>query len=82
MKKIILDTNTYSKYILGDAAVFEQIIESDTIYLSSIVIGELIAGFLRGTMINKNRENLNMFISKSTVQVLAPELRLRKYMPK
>ena len=70
MKKIMLDTNTYARYILGDPAVLTQIIEADTIYLSSIVIGELIAGFLGGSQINKNRDNLNMFISKSTVQVL------------
>ncbi|MFI5144196.1 MAG: type II toxin-antitoxin system VapC family toxin [Ignavibacteria bacterium] len=71
MKKIMLDTNTYAKYILGDPAVLAQIIEADKIYLSSVVIGELIAGFLGGSQINKNRDNLNKFISKSTVQVLA-----------
>ena len=50
--------------------IFDRIVESCIIYLSSIVIGELFAVFFGGNKITKNRHDLNNFISKSGVQII------------
>ena len=70
MNKILLDTNAFGKYIGGDHDVLTIIAESDIVYFSCTVIGELIAGFHGGTQYSKNREKLEQFISKSSVSVL------------
>ncbi len=70
MKKILIDTNAYSSFMAGNQLIFDCIVESGIIYLSSIVIGELFAGFFGGNKIAKNRHDLKVFISKSGVQIV------------
>ncbi len=45
MKKILLDTNAYSAFMAGDTLVFDVMIEAEVIYISTIMLGELFAGF-------------------------------------
>ena len=45
MTKIVLDTNAYSEFMSGNRLVFDSIIEAETVYLSTVMIGELFAGF-------------------------------------
>jgi tRNA(fMet)-specific endonuclease VapC len=71
MKKIILDTNAYSAFLSGNEDVFSSIKDSEIIYISAIVIGELFAGFYGGNKFKKNKEILNAFISKPSVQILS-----------
>ena len=70
MKKILLDTNAYSAFMSGDEAVFEYILASEAVYMSTIVLGELFAGFLGGSGVSANKKELNGFLSKSGVQVV------------
>ena len=70
MRSILLDTNAYAKYRRGDAEVFSYIVDSDVIYLSTIVVGELFAGFHGGTRFRDNKEELERFMKKSTVKLL------------
>ncbi|HEY9054819.1 MAG TPA: type II toxin-antitoxin system VapC family toxin [Rectinemataceae bacterium] len=70
MTKISLDTNAYSAFMAGDERVFKYIVESEVVYISTIVIGELFAGFLGGGKLVKNREELQSFLSKRGVLVL------------
>ena len=70
MKKILLDTNAYSAFMSGDKSVFEYIVESEVVYLSTIVIGELFAGFHGGGKLIQNREELRSFLRKDGVEVI------------
>lgn len=70
MRKILLDTNAYSAYRRGDETVLEALAESDRVYLSVIVLGELYYGFRQGCHEQKNRQELKLFIKKSTVRLL------------
>ena len=70
MKKILLDTNAYSAYMHGDEAVLSALGSADIVYLSIIVIGELLTGFAGGTKEQENRRQLERFKSKSTVKIL------------
>jgi tRNA(fMet)-specific endonuclease VapC len=70
MKKILLDTNAYSAYMHGDEAVLSALGTADVVYLSIIIIGELLTGFAGGTREQENRRQLERFKSKSTVKIL------------
>lgn len=70
MTKILLDTNAYSGFMTGDRRVFDAIIESRDIYISTIVIGELFAGFRGGTRFQENKLELKQFLSKPGVQII------------
>ena len=48
MKRIILDTNAFVKYLQGDEKVPGALTEAQTVYCSVMVIGELLAGFKGG----------------------------------
>jgi len=70
MKKILLDTNAYVKYLSGDKNILDMIVKADMIYLSIFVLGELYAGFRGGSQYEKNNLILDQFLKKSTVQIL------------
>ncbi|MEW6565840.1 MAG: type II toxin-antitoxin system VapC family toxin [Spirochaetota bacterium] len=70
MKKILLDTNAYSAFMAGNSHVLEYIVESEEIYLSTIVIGELFAGFYGGKNYDRNIEELKRFLSKDGIKTI------------
>ena len=70
MSKILLDTNAYSRYLLGDEAVLGRLAGADIIYMSVFVIGELFYGYALGTKEVENREKLSIFLEKPGVFLL------------
>ena len=70
MKKILLDTNAYTFYLLGDEKILDELVSTDIVYMSAIVIGELYAGFEGGSKEIENKNNLLKFLSKPAVEVL------------
>ena len=70
MNKILLDTNAYSRFMAGDKIIFDYIIESEIIYISTIMVGELFAGFHGGSKFAKNKKELKTFLAKEGVRVL------------
>ncbi len=54
----------------GDKKVFDYIVESEIVYMSTIVIGELFAGFYRGERLTQHREELRAFLDKDGVEVI------------
>jgi tRNA(fMet)-specific endonuclease VapC len=71
MRRLLLDTNAYSRLMAGDRDVLSLLGSADLVYLSVFVIGELYAGFFGGGRAKDNRLQLEKFKSKSTVKVLA-----------
>ena len=74
MKKILLDTNAFSAFLVGDEKVLSHIIEADVVYMSIFVIAELLTGFKGGSKETKNSELLNNFLSKSSVTTITATL--------
>jgi tRNA(fMet)-specific endonuclease VapC len=70
MKKILLDTNAYSNLLTGDEKVLSLLSESDVVYMSIFVLGELYAGFKGGSKEQENTQLLKRFIQKPTVEIL------------
>lgn len=70
MKKILLDTNAYTRLLGGGEDVLEALGRADTVFMSVIVLGELYAGFRGGDRESDNRAQLEEFISRPTVRIL------------
>lgn len=70
MSKIILDTNAYTNFVKGDEKVARYIEKASKIYLSIIVIGELLAAFKKGEFEQKNKKVLRKFMDKTKVSVM------------
>lgn len=70
MRPILLDTNAYTAFMLGQAEVVEVVAHADALYLNSVVLGELLGGFAAGTREQKNRAELARFLGSPRVEVL------------
>jgi tRNA(fMet)-specific endonuclease VapC len=70
MRPILLDTNAYTAFMLGAAEVIEVIAHADRLFLTPIVLGELLGGFAAGTREPKNRAELARFLDSPRVEVL------------
>ena len=68
--KLLLDTNAYSALMLGSQAVTREVRRAERIYLSSIVVGELLYGFRNGTRYSENRSQLESFLANRFVELI------------
>ncbi len=70
MKKILLDTNAYTRLLSGDQRVLDALGRADMTFMSVFVLGELYAGFRGGRKESENRGRLDDFLRRSTVRIL------------
>jgi tRNA(fMet)-specific endonuclease VapC len=70
MRPVLLDTNAYAAFMLGAAEVVDVVAHADKLYLNSIVLGELLAGFAAGTREPKNRAELARFLDSPRIEIL------------
>lgn len=70
MRSVLLDTNAYSAYMVGDEAISRAMGEAGEVLASVFVLGEIHAGFRGGTRMRRNQELLREFLAKPKVQIL------------
>jgi predicted nucleic acid-binding protein len=70
MTRILLDTSAYSAFMLGHPEAKGALQRADEITLTPVVLGELLAGFIRGKWRKKNEGELRAFLSSPRVQVI------------
>lgn len=70
MRPIALDTNAYTAFKRGDAAIVSVLQYAPSIIVSATVLGELLGGFAAGKRENVNRSELAQFINTSRVKVV------------
>ena len=70
MKSILLDTNAYTGLVNGNTKVLEYMAEADIIYISTVVLGELYAGFYGGTKLEWNSNILYELLEKETIKII------------
>ena len=68
--RVALDTNRYTDFCRGDAAVRAVIERADRIYMPFITLGELRTGFLAGGRTAANERTLVEFLRSPEVEVL------------
>lgn len=69
MTRVMLDTSAYSALARGHEQVQGALQEADEVWVSPVVLGELHAGFRRGTRRTENERNLSRFLSSPRVAV-------------
>lgn len=68
--KLVLDTNFYSLFDVGNASAIDLMSEAQRYYLPSVVIGELCHGYHHGKRYNENIKRLKHFIKTFQAQVI------------
>jgi tRNA(fMet)-specific endonuclease VapC len=68
--KVSLDTCGYSRLALQCQPLVDILAEADTVYLSSVMLGELFAGFCLGSREKENRRELARFLDLPGVEVV------------
>ena len=67
MRPVLMDTNAYASFKKNDGAIIEIIQQAESIAISPIVIGELLAGFDGGNKARQNKIELQKFLESSRV---------------
>ncbi len=70
MNRFCLDTSAYSAFRRGHPAVRRSIQEASEICVNPVILGELRAGFLKGSRLEKNLAELAEFLASPRVSVL------------
>jgi len=68
--RLLLDTSGYVGFKKGIPELVDFLIEAQAIFLSPIVLGELMFGFRLGTRFQKNMDELRQFIEQEAVEVI------------
>lgn len=67
---LALDTSAYSGFVRGDKSLKKWFKCSNKIYIPTIVVGELRAGFAAGTKTDENEKLLSRFLSSPNIEVI------------
>jgi tRNA(fMet)-specific endonuclease VapC len=68
--RLLVDTSAYSAFMRGHGEIKTALQEADEIFVNSIVLGELRAGFIKGRRRRKNDDELNTFLASPRVKLL------------
>ncbi len=70
MSRILFDTSAYSAFKRGHPLIQSRAQEASEIQLNPVVLGELHAGFLKGTRLRENLLELAQFLASPRVKVV------------
>src|SRR3977135_2558848 len=68
--RVLLDTSAYSAFMGGHEEIRAIVKSNEDIFLNSIVMGELMAGFIKGERRKKNEDELRRFLMSPRVSLL------------
>ncbi len=68
--RLLLDTSAYSQFRRGHSEVVSLIRRSQRVYLSSVVVGELLFGFRLGTRFHQNARELESLLAEPRIELL------------
>lgn len=72
--KILLDTNVYTAFKRGAPAAVASVRDARQVVFSTVVAGELLFGFRHGSRFERNRAELQAFLSHPRVSPLPVSL--------
>lgn len=70
VETILIDTNGYTAFKKGNKEVIDIVLNATQIFMSTIVIGELLGGFAFGNKELKNKQELNSFLNSPKVTII------------
>jgi len=79
MIAILIDTNAYTAFKQGLPDAVAVVQRAPQLLISSIIIGELLAGFAAGSRETQNRDDLDQFLASARVAVVGADERTAVY---
>jgi predicted nucleic acid-binding protein len=79
LRGILLDSNAYSAFKRGQPEALEIIRHAPALCLNSVVMGELLGGFVAGSREARNRRELEEFCSSGRVRSLSVDDRTAEH---
>ena len=79
---VLIDTNAYAAYKRGDQSAVEIFRHVERIGISTIVLGELLAGFAAGIRERRNRDELQTFLDTPRIDILSSDQTTADYYAK
>jgi len=76
---VALDTNAYAAFKRGEEEAVEILTRAPFVCLSTVVLGELLAGFSAGTRKQANLDELEQFLGSEPVVVLPVDQDTSRY---
>lgn len=70
LNQILIDTNIYSLAMRGDTNIVSILQRVESIFVTPVIVGELLAGFKGGNREKQNRIQLQQFLDSPRVAVL------------
>lgn len=70
MNRVLLDTSAYAAFMRGHPQTVRIVREAGEIHLSSVVLGEMLTGFMSGTRTARNRAELARFLESPRVNLI------------
>ena len=70
MKQLLIDTNVYVAFKRSDPKVIDLLRQVESIAINTVVLGELLAGFMGGHREAANRKELDQFLDSPRVELL------------
>ena len=78
--RILLDTSAYGHFRRGHSAVVDLLATAERVFVSTVTLGELEAGFILGSRADENRNVLRDFLSEPFVTVVPTDQQVaRRY---
>jgi tRNA(fMet)-specific endonuclease VapC len=68
--RVLVDTSAYSAFMRGHDETKAALQAADEIFVNSIVLGELRAGFIKGQRRRRNENELSRFLASPRVNIL------------
>lgn len=68
--RLLVDTSAYSAFLRGHDTVVEEMARGTRLVVTPIVLGELLAGFRKGTRFARNVESLRDFLTSPRAQLI------------
>jgi tRNA(fMet)-specific endonuclease VapC len=69
--KLLMDTSAYVGFKLGHRQLVDYLSQSNIIFVSPIMMAELLFGFRNGNRFQDNMEDLNQFLAHEVVERIA-----------
>jgi len=66
-RRVLLDTSAYAQFRRGHAQAVEALVSAERVFLSTVTLGELEAGFVLGSRPDENRSALRDFLAEPFV---------------
>lgn len=69
MRGVLLDTNAYVAFKQGNEQIISILQNANEVGINTVVLGELIGGFMFGSKYQKNLEELNEFLNAPRIRI-------------